>query len=161
MLSHKIMSAALLCFALFIIALLNTPTPPKVEVTTQPVVQDVAVSAFDVPSLLYKNIDEIVAVLGEPQNDSELTDLQMQAGNDEWSKDFTKSGYVLMVTYHVKNRSVIDFFVSASDEIYNNRDKEKLFQLTNTNEADNRYSISFVAAMKDPSRFTGILIKAK
>lgn len=143
----------------------NVPVA-KVE-TTQPVQnkETPAVSqpdfVFDVPSLLHKNIDEITTILGTPKNDAKMTALQMKSGSDKWDKEYEKDGRTLMVEYYVKTGMVIDFFVDADDAIYENRDKDKLFKLTNTNESDGRYSISFVPAMKDPTRFTGILITAK
>lgn len=144
---------------------LNAPAP-KMDIAeavqnkeTTPAPADDVV--FDVPSLLHKNIDEITAIFGVPKDNSELTELQMKSGNDQWGKEYEKGGYVLTVTYHVKNRSVIDFFVSATDDIYERRDKEKMLKLTNTNESDGGYSVSFVPAYKDATRFTGISIKTK
>lgn len=157
--SHKILSVFIGVIGFLIIFSILTPSSPKTSVVTE---NKVAVSeqkvVFDVPTLFNKNIDQVIEVLGIPKNDSELTKLQME-GSDEWSKEFEKEGYTLTVSYHSKNRSVVDFFVSATDEIYENRDKSKLLQLTNTKENTSGYSVEFVKAMKDATRFTGILIK--
>lgn len=144
----------------------NQQPAPKTETTQSNQDNEVASAPasdviFDIPSLLHKNIDEITNMLGTPKDNAELTELQMKSGNDQWGKEYEKGGYTLMVTYHVKDRSVIDFFVSATDDIYEKRDKEKMFKLTNTNESDGRYSVSFVPAYKDATRFTGISIKTK
>lgn len=115
---------------------------------------------FDVPNLIGKNIDEIVNILGTPKNSPEPKQGQLSA-NREWEKNFEKDGSELLVTYNYDTKKVKDFFVSASDEVYENRDKEKLLKITNTNETDIKYSVSFVKSMRDTSRFTGILITPK
>lgn len=157
--SHKILSVFIGVIGFLIIFSILTPSSPKTSVVTE---NKVSVSeqkvVFDVPSLFNKNIDEVKSVLWAPKNDTELTELQMK-GSDEWSKEFEKEGYTLTVTYRAKSRLVTDFFVSANDEIYENRDKVKLLQLTNTKENASEYSVEFVKAMKDATRFTGILIK--
>jgi hypothetical protein len=141
--------------------------PAKDQVEQTPVKESAPIQpsnstyVFDVPSLLHKNIDEITKILGVPKDNSELTQEQMRLGNDEWSKEYEKDGFTLTVTYHVKNRNVIDFFVGANDEIYKNKDKEKMFSLTNTTDSDSRYITSFVSEIKNPSSFTGILIKQR
>lgn len=157
--SHKILSVFIGVIGFLIIFSILTPSSPKTSVVTE---NKVSVSeqkvVFDVPSLFNKNIDEVKSVLWAPKNDTELTELQMK-GSDEWSKEFEKEGYTLTVTYRAKSRLVTNFFVSANDEIYENRDKVKLLQLTNTKENASEYSVEFVKAMKDATRFTGILIK--
>jgi hypothetical protein len=156
--SHKILSAVIVFFSLIIISIALTPVPPKTATEKEVKVEIEQKVVFDVPSLFDKNIDEVKQVLGTPKNDTELTELQMQ-GSDEWSKEFNKDGYTLTVTYRAKSRLVTDFFVSATDEIYNSGDKTKMLKLTNTQEGNKSYSVEFVKALKDPSKFTGILIK--
>lgn len=129
-------------------------------VATKTEIKEVQKIIFDVPNLEGKNIDEIVSVLGIPVNSPESQKGQLSA-NGEWEKNFKKDGYELLVTYNYGTKIVKDFFVTANDEIYENRDKEKLLKITNTNENDTNYVVSFVKSMRDTSRFTGILITPK
>jgi hypothetical protein len=130
----------------------------KVAVKTE--TKEVQKTSFDVPSLIGKNIDEVATILGTPKNSPEPKAGQLSA-NREWEKNFEKDGSQLLVTYNYDTKKVKDFFVSASDEVYENRDKEKLLKITNTNETDIKYAVSFVKSMRDSSRFTGILVTPK
>lgn len=156
--SHKILSVVIVFFSLIIVSIALTPVPPKTATEKEVKVEIEQKIVFDVPALFNKNIDEVKSVLGTPKNDTELTELQMK-GSDEWSKEFEKEGYTLTVTYRAKSRLVTDFFVSATDKIYESGNKTKMLKLTNTQENNKAYSVEFVKAIKDPSKFTGILIK--
>lgn len=158
--SHKILSVFIGVIGFLIIFSILTPSSPKTSVVTE---NKVSVSeqkvVFDVPSLFNKNIDQVIQVLGTPESYPEPTQEQIKLGTKTWEKTFKKDGFELLVTYEIQSKKVTDFFVSANDEIYENRDKTKLLQLTNTKENISGYSVEFVKAMKDATRFTGILIK--
>jgi hypothetical protein len=157
--SHKILSAVIVFFTLIIISILLTPVPPKSTVENGIKTEAEQKVVFDVPSLFNKNIDEVKQVLGAPENYPEPTAEQIKLGTKTWEKTFKKDGIELLVTYNILDKKVTDFFVSATDEIYDKTDKSRMLQLTNTQENGSAYSVEFVKAMKDPSKFTGILIK--
>lgn len=48
--------------------------------------------AFDVPLLVGNDIDQIKAMLGEPTDDCEPTQQQLELGTRVWSKTFSNSG---------------------------------------------------------------------
>lgn len=157
--SHKILSAVIAFFALIIVSIAMTPVPPKpvTESVTKTVQEQKLV--FDVPSLFNKNIDQVISVLGTPEQYPEPTAEQIKLGTKTWEKTFKKDGFELLVTYEIQSKKVTDFFVSANDDIYNKADKARMLQLTNTEENNSSYSVEFVKALKDTSKFTGILIK--
>lgn len=157
--SHKKLSVFLGVIVFVIIFSSLTPSSPKTPVTTENNVTVEQKLVFDVPSLFNKNIDQVIQVLGTPESYPEPTQEQIKLGTKTWEKTFKKDGYELLVTYNISDKKVTDFFVSANDEIYENRDKEKMLKLTNTQESNSLYSVEFVKSMKDATRFTGILIK--
>ena len=158
--SHKILSVLIGVVSFVIIFSVLTPSTPKDKVATE---NKVAVTeqkvVFDVPALFNKNIDELISVLGKAENYPEPTVEQIKLGTKTWEKTFKKDGFELLVTYDIQSKKVTDFFVSVTDEIYNKADKTRMLQLTNTQENNPAYSVEFVKAIKDPSKFTGILIK--
>jgi len=115
---------------------------------------------FDLNSLYGKNIDEIVGILGKPENDSEPTELQIQIGTKEWDKTFQKGGYELLVTYYVDTRKVKDFFVPTNDSSGATKDTQTLKYVSGVNNSNN-YIVSPVKAIKDPTIYTGIIITPK
>lgn len=159
--SHKILSVVIVFFSLIIISIALTPVPPKTTTEKEVKVETEQKIVFDVPSLFNKNIDEVKQVLGTPENYPEPTAEQIRLGTKTWEKTFKKEGFELLVTYNISDKKVTDFFVSANEEIYNKADKTKMLLLTNTQEDNLNYSVEFVKAIKDPSKFTGILIKQK
>jgi hypothetical protein len=113
---------------------------------------------FDVPSLVGKNIDEIRTVLGKPK-DGELTEpnqAQLDLGVDEWDNTFEKNGKELLVTYKVKSRKVVDFFISTDDSSGKTKDETHLLEMGNLKENDSRYTIKFVEAINKPGEYTGV-----
>lgn len=156
--SHKILSVFIGVIGFVIIFSALTPSSPKTTTVTEPKVTEQKV-VFDVPSLFNKNIDEVKQALGTPENYPEPTAEQIKLGTKTWEKTFKKEGFELLVTYNISDKKVTDFFVSATDEIYNKADKTRMLRLTNTQENNSTYSVEFVKAMKDPNKFTGILIK--
>lgn len=151
--THKIITGILAIILLIIII----PGSPKKDPVVQSVDQKVI---FDVPSLVGKNVTEIVTILGTPSSNDVPKEEQLLS-NREWDMSFQKDGFQLLVTYNYDTKVVKDFFVGGDDQTYENRDTERMIKMTNTKENDPRYTVSFVKAYKDPSRFTGILITPK
>lgn len=112
---------------------------------------------FDVPSLIGKDLDGIVAMLGTPKG-QDPTEQQIQLGVTEWDKTFVKDGKELLVTYTTSNRKVVDFFISTDDPSGSTTDTEHLLQMGNLQENDPKYKVEFVKAIKNPSSFTGIKV---
>lgn len=154
---HPIISIIGVIFIIGLIGSIIDPVEKKPDQnTSQQVVQQ---SVFDVPSLIGKNIDEIEAIFGT--NESQNPTPQQIATITEWSKEFKKDNFSLLVTYDYKTRVVKDYFVGVNDEIYESRDKKRMMSITNTKTNDSQYTVEFVEALKDPSRFTGILVTPK
>ncbi|QQR77129.1 MAG: hypothetical protein IPJ67_03155 [Candidatus Moraniibacteriota bacterium] len=132
----------------------NTPAPTQEAKsgTQSPQVQK---AAFDVPSLIGKNIDEVKQVLGKPSIDLEPTSQQLASGvADEWEKDFEKDSETLTVTYSPKTKVVVDFFISGMDQ-------GALLNAGNLNENDENYVVEFVKAIKNPSDITGVKVSKR
>lgn len=116
--------------------------------------------AFDVPSLFGKNIDELKIALGTPQYDTEPTSLQLKSGTTEWEKSWEKNGVKLMVTYNIKTKVAVDYFVSGVDPSGATRDKGLLLSVGNLKEGDPRYSLKFVEVINPPTPglYTGVTV---
>lgn len=114
-------------------------------------------STFDVPSLVGKDVDEVIATLGEPQG-QDPTALQIQQGVKEWDKTFVKDGKELLVTYTISDRKIVDFFISTDDPSGVTTDKENLLVIGNLSENDPKYTVEFVKAIKDPDSYTGVKV---
>ncbi len=154
--NRKLLSG-LFCVLLvvFIAVILNNDEKPT---SNQELVQSNKLElVFDVPSLVGLNVDEIVKSINLPNKSFKLSDEQMLNSSEE-DMTFEKNGFQLLVTYNSKNRQVKDFFVGTNDEMYQNRDIAGLMEITNTSDKDSNYKITFIPAMKDSSRYTGILI---
>lgn len=144
---------------LFLIGFIGMIVDPVEKSSTINEIKQVQQVVFDIPNLIGKNIDEVEVILGKiPLQDPTLEQSKL---SDEWIKDFKIDNYNLTVTYNIKTKIVKDLFVSAPDEIYENGNKEFMYQITNTSDNDFRYIVSFVKAIKDPSKFTGILVTPK
>lgn len=146
-------------------------TSPKQETKSQPTSQQTKTSttsekqnteqqvevAFDVPTLLGKNIDQIRVVLGTP-TDSQIEPSGAQSDFDTWDNTFKKGNYELLATYNPKTRVVEDLFYSTDDPSGQTKDKSRLLKQVNVQEGSNSYKIEFVKTIKDPSYFTGIKV---
>ncbi len=109
---------------------------------------------FDVPSLIWKNINELRKSFWKDFSDStDPTSLQLK-WTSEWSNTITKSWLDLLITYNAKTRKIIDFFLDWDE-------KYKIMQIWNLSDSDNNYSIEDVHALVDPSKITGIKIIPK
>jgi len=141
-------------FALFIIgSMLNQPdtTPGNSNTQTQQYV-------FDIPALAGKNIDEVRTVLGDSGNKYlDPTSLQLEMGATEWSNQWDKDGYTLLVTFHPVTRVVKDFFIASTTPA---EDKNPLLlaPLVNIDAKSKNYTIKPVKQLKNPSLYTGIII---
>ncbi len=113
---------------------------------------------FDLPSMIDKNVDQIKKILGVPETDSEPTKQQISAGIDEWSKKWTKDGENLLVTYNVKTREILDFFIDTRDPSGVTSDKNYLLNVGNAKLGEAAYNVEFVEAFASPGKFTGIKI---
>ncbi len=113
--------------------------------------------AFDVPSLVGKDLDGVIAILGEPRG-QDPTSLQIQQGVIDWDKTFIKDGKELLVTYTISNRKIIDFFISTDDPSGGTSDSEALLLLGNLKQTDSRYRVEFVKAIGSPGSFTGVKV---
>jgi len=114
---------------------------------------------FDVPSLIGKNIDEIRQILGEPTDAKDMLEpnqAQLDLGVGEWDNTFEKNGKSLLVTFNVKSRKVVDFFIDTDDSSGKTKDKAHLLELGNLKENDSKYKIEFVKVVNDPSYYTGV-----
>ncbi|HSW88015.1 MAG TPA: hypothetical protein VLG12_02520 [Candidatus Saccharimonadales bacterium] len=120
-------------------------------------VKQADLATFDVPSLVGKDLDGVIAVLGQPKG-IDPTALQIQQGVTEWDKTFVKDGKELLVTYTISDRKIVDFFISTSDPSGATSDKEALLKQENLKQDDAKYRVEFVKAIKDPSTFTGVKV---
>ena len=115
---------------------------------------------FDMPILIDKNLEELETILGEPRG-SNPTEQQISLGIKEWEKIFIKDGEELLVTYKISSNKIIDFFISTDDPSGMTQNKKHLLELGNLKENDEKYSLEFVKAIKNPNYFTGIKIIPK
>jgi hypothetical protein len=109
---------------------------------------------FDVPSLFGKNIDQVREVLGTPTDGSLIEPTQQQlAGSSQWDNTFKKDSESLLVTFNAKDRSIIDFFISASSQ-----NKADLLKKGNLKSSSSEYKLEYVKSLKNPSEITGVKI---
>lgn len=116
---------------------------PKTEVKT----------VFDIPSLVGKNVDEIIAIIGQPKENSLPTEEQSKL-TSEWSIEFGKEGQTLLVEYNLKTKVVKDLFISGDN-------KEDLLKIGNLKENADSYTLDFVKQQTDPTKITGVTITKK
>jgi hypothetical protein len=110
-------------------------------------------TVFDIPSLVGKNVDEIIAVIGQPKENSLPTEEQSKLTN-EWSIEFGKDGQTLLVEYNLKTKVVKDLFISGDN-------KEDLLKIGNLKENADNYTLEFVKQQTDPTKITGVTITKK
>ena len=63
---------------------------------------------FDIPALVYKNIDEVRLVLGKP-NHKELEPMDKAA--KEWSNTYHKDGFRLTIRFNPSSRSINQYML--------------------------------------------------
>ncbi|MFZ1735709.1 MAG: hypothetical protein WAU31_02125 [Candidatus Moraniibacteriota bacterium] len=138
-------------------SIINSNTPPTsttVATTTPAAPAKEVKNVFDIPSLLGKNVDGIKKVLGTPTIDTEPTKKQLSMGITDWEKSYNKDGENLLVSYDAKTRKVKDFFVSGTD-------RNDLLIIGGVKEDAQNYTVSFVKAIVDSTKITGMTVSAK
>lgn len=110
-------------------------------------------TVFDVPLLVGKNVDEIMAIIGQPKENSLPTEEQSKLTN-EWSIEFGKDGQTLLIEYNLKTKVVKDLFISGDN-------KEDLLKIGNLKENADNYTLEFVKQQTDPTKITGVTITKK
>jgi len=137
----------------------NTPVAVQVQQTPQP--------AFDIPSLIGKDIDEIRKTLGQPTSKNveapkDVLNKQKQLGGsyvmETWDNTFKAKGMEIGVEFFIKDRSVKSFFIGANDPSGATKDRQRLLAIGNLTENDPRYKVEFIKARIDPTSFTGVTI---
>jgi len=112
-------------------------------------------AAFDVPSLVGLNIDQVKAALGPPDDDTEH--VWPDPDDDEDSKEWSKPGdKMLIVTFHERTRQVNEFFVSTDSSAGYTSDRQHLLDMGNLRYGDSRYDLEFTPAGGHPGAYTGV-----
>lgn len=137
-------------FAAIGAAQFNSEPAPIAHVMAAP-----AVRAFDVPSLVGKDIHEIRVVLGTPTWDVEPTPLQIESGTKEWNKNYERKGITLSITYSIATGKVIELFVEKQSE-----NASDILAAGNLSQNDSRYSVELIKSV-NASGYTGAVVKAK
>ncbi len=115
---------------------------------------------FDISDLLGKSIDDVVAKFGQPK--SKYIPKGNTYDGDNPDMTFEKDKLQMIVTYDLKSKSVIDFFLpSANDHSNLNSIEDKNIILNQLNLVDNspNYEVKYVKALKDSNIFTGVIVK--
>lgn len=127
--------------------------------------------AFDVPSLLDKNLSQLTAELGTPDENSEPTATYRQFSDVRtWDKAWYRNGYSLNATYNIDNGKVVDLFVGTHTDaaLVTFRDTANILTVGNLTTNDQRYSVEFVKLKAvlgrpgaTPEGYTGAIVRAK
>lgn len=147
------------------------------EATSQPIVsapvqQAPAIEmAFDVPSLLGKNISELAAILGTPDENAEPTATYRQFSDVRtWDKAWYRDGYSLSASYNIDSGKVVDLFVGTHTDaaLVTFRNTANILTVGNLTTSDPLYSVEFVKLKAilgqsgaTPEGYTGAIVKAK
>jgi hypothetical protein len=114
--------------------------------------------AFDVPSLVGKDITAIRATLGAPSEYTDPNSVQHPADMTEWDALWNNKNVGLLVTYNIQTGKVVDFFVSTNDPSGASGDTQTLIDQSHAEEGAVTYRIEKVAAAGHPGEYTGIKI---
>lgn len=161
---HYIISAIFLMFAIpFIISNFISTFSNSLDKAEQAKVQNALKDEpiiFDISTFQNAKIEEVIAKLGEPT--SKFTPTKKQQEQD-YDGDITykKHGEELTVTYNMNTKKVIDFFI-PSKEAENKitiEGKAKILKKLNLSEDSKQFGIQFNKNLKNPSLFTGVIIK--
>jgi hypothetical protein len=115
---------------------------------------------FDIPALAHQNIDQIRTTLGKVNGpDTEPSREEVQSGIVEWGKQFRRDSTTLLVTYEVKTRRVVDFFITSTHG--RTADYVPLLQLANVKPDDPHWSIEPFPMPGNPHRYIGVRVAAK
>jgi hypothetical protein len=111
--------------------------------------------AFDVPSMVGMNIDQVKALLGPPKDDKEQV---WWNGSDENDKSWERNNKELLVTFHSRTRQIVDFFISCDSSSGACDEKQHMLDIGNVREGDTRYRVEFVQAGGMVGKYTGVKI---
>lgn len=122
------------------------------------------VSRFNVPPLIGKNIDEVESAIGGggAVYTWEPTALQISMSAPDVplaTKNFRKGKTELSIDYDAKTRIVSSLFIGTDDPSGVTKDKRRLLSMGTLLEGATSYTVKFVPNLKDPSSFTGIIVK--
>ena len=155
----KKIAIGVILFSVFIIIISaiagssQTPTTSTNQVST---------AIFDVPSLVGKDLTELIADLGTPDENTEPTPLQTEHGTKTWEKAWKRDGYSLLATHDTSSTHVVDLFLGAdSDAVFEKfKDTDNILKAGNLTQTDSQYSVEFVKA-KNASGYTGAIVREK
>jgi hypothetical protein len=114
--------------------------------------------AFDVPSLVGKDIKGVEQTLGVPSEYTPPDSIQRPDNIREWDKSWEHDKHTLLVTYDLVTGKVIDFFIGTDDPSGASDDQDRLLALGNLQRGDLRYRVEFVPAMGHPDKYTGVKV---
>ena len=139
-----------------------SPTPTQAVVQEQKATETPVAKYFDLPALIGKNVDEVVVALKDYQKKTlQPTQEQIKLGVKDWDMEFEKDGKDLLVSYVIATKAVNNFFISTDDPSGATQDKKHLLELGTLSENDSRYTVAFVKALRDNSKFTGVKMTPK
>lgn len=118
--------------------------------TPEPAIQPI----FDIPALVGKNVDEVKAALGKPEQEDKPTQQQISLGINTGDLGYTKDGLGLLVNYDVTSKEALEFFLEGED-------KAKLLAQGNLQEKSDTYVVEAVQVLNNPSEITGIKVMKK
>ena len=139
----------------------DAPLTQPPSLPARPVTAAAAVApVFDLPTLARLNIDQIRNTLGPVAGeDTEPTQAERDEGLVEWAKQFKRDTTTLRVTYDLKTRQVIDFFVTTAHG--RAADYGPWLQLVHIEPHDPRWSIEPFALPGRPQVYIGVRVAAK
>ena len=146
------MRSALVFFVLTL-AGCSSPSVEEVDNIAKPVTQSVSspgqrqstnTFAFDIPSLLDKNIDQIEVEFGKP-TEADTPNLTM----NEMERHYYRKGYSLQIDYDTVSREVTGFIIPAPEKSGGTKNCGKLIAAGNLVRTDPRYSIDSLAMPRD------------
>lgn len=125
---------------------------------------------FDIPPLVGKNLDELIAILGTPDEDSEPPATYVKLSDDRtWDKAWYREGYSLSVSYNIDTGKVVDLFLGSNSDhsLTVFRDTNNILTVGNLSSTSTDYSVEFVkikAALgkplsETPEGYTGAIIR--
>ncbi len=144
-----------------------TPTPADVTDETVDNITPMASYssyAFDIPSLIGKNIDDIRGLLKADIADEKEDYEPDETGVDEWENNFVKDGKELLITFNPTTRKVIDFFIFTDDSTItvNDKNKQILLKIGNVKTNASNYTIEFATEEMDgDNELSGLQIVPK
>lgn len=132
----------------------QTPTRQPAPAPTK------APPVFDLPALARLNIDEVRATLGPVVGaETEPTREELADGLVEWAKQFRRDTTTLVVSYDVRTRQVIDFYVTTAHGRASSY--APWLRLVGVSAQDPRWSIEPFAQPGRPGLYLGVRVAAQ